>query len=177
MRGRTFKRCFIIADEMQNSTPNQMLMLTTRIGDGSKMVITGDLKQSDRSLKNGLGDIMDKIREHSLIDPELCIKLVLMNSADIERSPIVAKILDMYSKPSIYETKKDNNIVDNTKDNISVANPSLEVMAPRYMFNKTNFENPLLETVSNSNTSISDRKNYINNDAALIPAHHISNRF
>lgn len=159
MRGRTFKRAFIIADEMQNSTPNQMLMLTTRIGDGSKMVITGDLKQSDRSMKNGLGDIMDKIREHSLIDPELCIKLVLMNSADIERSPIVAKILDMYSKPNIVyiESKKDNNNVDNTKDNI------------------LKFENPLLETVSN-NTSNSIRKNYVTNDAALIPAHHISNR-
>jgi hypothetical protein len=118
------------------------------------MVITGDLKQSDRSMKNGLGDIMDKIREHSLIDPELCIKLVLMNSADIERSPIVAKILDMYSKPNIvYESKKDN-----TKDNIS------------------KFENPLLETVSNSNTSNSIKKNYVNNDAALIPAHHISSR-
>jgi phosphate starvation-inducible protein PhoH len=48
MRGRTFKYSFIIADEMQNSSPNQMLMMTTRIGEGSKMVITGDLKQSDR---------------------------------------------------------------------------------------------------------------------------------
>ena len=47
MRGRTFKNAFIIADEMQNSSPSQMQMLTTRIGHGSKMVINGDLQQSD----------------------------------------------------------------------------------------------------------------------------------
>ena len=64
MRGRTFKRAFIIADEMQNSTHNQMLMLTTRIGDYSKMVITGDLKQSDRSTDNGLLDFMVKLNFH-----------------------------------------------------------------------------------------------------------------
>ena len=48
MRGRTFKRVFLIADEMQNSTPNQMLMLLTRIGEGSRLVITGDLLQKIR---------------------------------------------------------------------------------------------------------------------------------
>ena len=105
MRGRTFKRAFIIADEMQNSTPNQMLMLTTRIGDKSKMVITGDLKQSDRSLQNGLLDIMKKIREQRLIEPELSIKMVEMNTGDIERSPIVAKILEMYSINGVLNSK------------------------------------------------------------------------
>ena len=96
MRGRTFKSAYIIADEMQNSTPNQMLMLTTRIGTGSKMAITGDLKQSDRSVSNGLLDIMIKIREQSLIDENFPIKMVEMNYGDIERSPIVATILKMY---------------------------------------------------------------------------------
>ncbi len=48
MRGRTFKYSWIIADEMQNSSPNQMLMMTTRLGIGSKLVITGDLQQSDK---------------------------------------------------------------------------------------------------------------------------------
>src|SRR5210317_841402 len=47
MRGRTFTNSLIIADEMQNSTPNQMRMLLTRIGEGTKLVITGDLEQSD----------------------------------------------------------------------------------------------------------------------------------
>jgi tripartite-type tricarboxylate transporter receptor subunit TctC len=58
MRGRTFKNAFIIADEMQNSSPNQMLMLLTRIGINSKMVITGDLAQSDKSENNGLKDLI-----------------------------------------------------------------------------------------------------------------------
>lgn len=52
MRGRTFDRTFIIADEMQNSTPNQMLMLVTRIGNESRLVITGDPMQTDRTLDN-----------------------------------------------------------------------------------------------------------------------------
>jgi phosphate starvation-inducible PhoH-like protein len=62
MRGRTFKRAFIIADEMQNSSPNQMLMLITRIGMESKMVITGDLNQSDRGVNNGLADFVKRLR-------------------------------------------------------------------------------------------------------------------
>jgi phosphate starvation-inducible PhoH-like protein len=60
MRGRTFKKSFIIADEMQNSSPNQMMMLTTRIGDNSRMIITGDLNQTDRGANNGLRHFMDK---------------------------------------------------------------------------------------------------------------------
>jgi phosphate starvation-inducible protein PhoH and related proteins len=94
MRGRTFKRAFVIADEMQNSSPNQMLMLTTRIGDGSKMVITGDLKQSDRTVDNGLVDLMRKI---SIYGPTNEVRMVEMNSADVQRSATVAKILDIYN--------------------------------------------------------------------------------
>ena len=102
MRGRTFKNAFIIADEMQNSTPNQMLMLTTRIGTNSKMVITGDLKQSDRTGKNGQGqnglrDLMYKLREphnQDLTD----IKMVEMQYEDVERSQIVKTMLQLYSK-------------------------------------------------------------------------------
>lgn len=106
MRGRTFKKAFIIADEMQNSSPNQMLMLTTRIGDGSKMVITGDLKQSDRGIDNGLADIMRKIKSYNDFDiykkDELGIRIVEMDGQDIQRSPIVAKLLDIYcGKPMV----------------------------------------------------------------------------
>ena len=104
MRGRTFKRCFIIADEMQNSTPNQMLMLTTRIGNDSKMVITGDLKQSDRSIdKNGLLDVMNKIRDYKArnMGDGVGIEIIEMNHSDIERSPIVSKILDIYNGQNI----------------------------------------------------------------------------
>ena len=61
MRGRTFHKSYIIADEMQNSTPTQMLMLATRIGSQSKMIMMGDIKQSDRTSsleKNGLSDFI-----------------------------------------------------------------------------------------------------------------------
>ena len=69
MRGRTFKNSFIIADEMQNSTPNQMLMLTTRIGDGSKIVITGDIQQKDSShLKCGLSDLIERMEKHKKLN-------------------------------------------------------------------------------------------------------------
>jgi phosphate starvation-inducible PhoH-like protein len=111
MRGRTFKRSFIVADEMQNSTPNQMLMLTTRIGEGTKMVITGDLKQSDRCADNGLLDIMNKVRRYydreSYDDNgEVSVRMVELEVKDVERSPIVSKILDIYTEPVIVSTKK-----------------------------------------------------------------------
>jgi len=57
MRGRTFKNAYIIADEMQNATPSQMKMLLTRIGENSKMAVTGDLAQADRLKDNGLLDL------------------------------------------------------------------------------------------------------------------------
>lgn len=52
MRGRTFKDCIIICDEMQNTETNQLKMLLTRIGEGSKMVLTGDMSQNDRRKKS-----------------------------------------------------------------------------------------------------------------------------
>ena len=103
MRGRTFKRAFIIADEMQNSTPNQMKMLMTRIGDHSKMVITGDLHQSDRGMQNGLSDFLEKIKQENLEENHEekytnKIRYIELGNKDIQRSPIVSKILDIYNK-------------------------------------------------------------------------------
>jgi phosphate starvation-inducible PhoH-like protein len=105
MRGRTFKRSFIIADEMQNSTPNQMKMLMTRIGDHSKMVITGDLHQSDRGMQNGLSDFLEKIKQENLEENHEHeekytnkIRYIELGNKDIQRSPIVSKILDIYNK-------------------------------------------------------------------------------
>jgi phosphate starvation-inducible PhoH-like protein len=94
MRGRTFKRCFIIADEMQNSSPNQMLMLTTRIGLGSKMVITGDLNQSDRVNDNGLKIFMEKIRKYN--GDKNGIEICELENEDIERSAVVSQILNIF---------------------------------------------------------------------------------
>ncbi|UIS25201.1 phosphate starvation-inducible protein [Erythrobacter phage vB_EliS-L02] len=64
MRGRTFKNCIVIADEMQNATIEQMKMLMTRIGEGCQMIITGDTDQWDRQIGNsGLADITRRIEE------------------------------------------------------------------------------------------------------------------
>ena len=102
MRGRTFKNAFIIADEMQNSSPTQMQMLITRIGEGSKMVINGDLQQSDykKNTANGLYDIINRIEKHEtkyadvtdLYDARNKIEIVKMKEVDIQRSPIVSHI-------------------------------------------------------------------------------------
>ena len=97
MRGRTFKNALIIADEMQNSTPNQMLMLTTRIGHNSKLVITGDLKQVDRSVNNnGLYDLIEKVKKYNEYHKEESIEVIEFKKEDIERSEIVEKVINLY---------------------------------------------------------------------------------
>ena len=92
MRGRTFNESFIIADEMQNSTPNQMKMLLTRLGENSQMIVMGDLKQSDLGPKNGLADLIKRIQGLELEH----IEHVIMNEDDILRHPAVAEILRLY---------------------------------------------------------------------------------
>ena len=96
MRGRTFRRAFIIADEMQNSTPNQMLMMLTRIGEDSRMVLTGDLMQSD--LKggelNGLADFYKRWLRAGHIDHIRCVEFEV---GDVQRSSAVSSILTMYA--------------------------------------------------------------------------------
>lgn len=94
MRGRTFKNAFIVADEMQNSSPTQMFMLTTRLGEGSRMVITGDLGQSDRAVLNGLSDILSKLKSYR--GDWSTIRLIELGVQDVERSATVSKILDIY---------------------------------------------------------------------------------
>jgi phosphate starvation-inducible PhoH-like protein len=74
---------------MQNSTPNQMRMLLTRIGEGTKLVITGDLEQSDLETENGLKYLVDKL-DH--LDLEY-IQHVNLNEDDIHRHPAVNEIL------------------------------------------------------------------------------------
>lgn len=92
MRGRTFHHTLIIADEMQNSTPNQMKMLLTRLGENSQMIVMGDLKQSDLGPKNGLADLIKRIQGLELEH----IEHVIMNEDDILRHPAVAEILRLY---------------------------------------------------------------------------------
>ena len=94
MRGRTFKNAFVIADEMQNATPSQMKMLLTRIGDDSRMVVTGDIAQTDRKeYENGLLDFQ-KLYD-AYLDSEY-ISVSKFDHEDIERHPAVAEVLDIY---------------------------------------------------------------------------------
>ena len=97
MRGRTFKNCWVVADEMQNSTIAQMKMLLTRIGENSKLVITGDLEQNDLFGKNGLDDFLDKIRGRRSDS----INSVEFLDKDIEREEVVKEVLDIYRTNNI----------------------------------------------------------------------------
>jgi phosphate starvation-inducible PhoH-like protein len=92
MRGRTFKNSYILADEMQNATPNQMKMLLTRLGDGSRMAVTGDLAQADRPKENGLLDFV-KLLEASKANH---LDIVRFEQGDIERHNAVKEILQLY---------------------------------------------------------------------------------
>jgi len=98
MQGRTFKNSIIIADEMQNSTPNQMFMLLTRIGDKSKMIITGDPMQTINT-NNGLNDIVTKLDQNYYSKQEMYedkIDIIRMKNIDIQRHHIVSKINILY---------------------------------------------------------------------------------
>jgi len=92
MRGRTFTNSFVIVDEAQNTTSVQMKMVLTRIGEGSRMVINGDLSQVDlpKGQISGLReskDILNKIKD---------IKIISLEASDVIRHPIVAKIIKAY---------------------------------------------------------------------------------
>jgi len=91
MRGRTFNNTLIIADEMQNATPNQVKMLLTRVGEGTKLIITGDLEQSDLGPENGLGDLVYKMQCQDLE----YIRHVEMGDEDIVRHPAVKEVLSI----------------------------------------------------------------------------------
>lgn len=96
IRGRTFKNCYIIADEMQNSTPNQMNTLLTRVGEDTRIVVTGDLQQSDLKVKNGLQDFIEKTegKEYEYID------FVTLGKKDIKRHELIKEICDIYNNES-----------------------------------------------------------------------------
>jgi len=96
MRGRTFKEAWVVADEMQNATPGQIKMLLTRLGEGSKIVVTGDTRQADRSDNdNGLLDFKGLVEryQHSKY-----VAGVEFGARDIARHPAVKEILDIYGE-------------------------------------------------------------------------------
>jgi len=92
MRGRTLARAFVILDEAQNTTPVQMKMFLTRLGEGSRMVVTGDPSQVDlpTGARSGLSDALEALRE---IDN---IAIVRFTEKDVVRHPLVARIVGAY---------------------------------------------------------------------------------
>jgi phosphate starvation-inducible PhoH-like protein len=99
MRGRNFHNAFIVADECQNASYEQLKMLLTRTGIDSKMILTGDIGQSDlnRHLQGGFASMIEALKD---IDGMGYAKL---ESCDIVRNPIIAKILaqlDSYEQQS-----------------------------------------------------------------------------
>lgn len=107
MRGRTFKNTWIVADECQNTNVNQFKMLLTRIGENSRMVITGDLDQHDRHDEiNGLADFLEKLHRGR----SKSISNIEFGKDDIEREEVIKDVLDIYSG---YENPNIENDVDN----------------------------------------------------------------
>jgi len=197
MRGRTFKNAFIIADEMQNSSPNQMLMLTTRIGHKSKMVITGDMKQSDKGTNSGLSDFIKKYKAYEAFYfknnedlltsnsshyyqfvKETGINIVEMENKDIERSPVVSKILDIYDVDNLRNnfTARYFNVKNLIKPGLTDSPVNTSVIKD-IMHGDTIEDNNC--TVSANETEIKSAdstKMRMDNDAALIPLDHQSGR-
>lgn len=94
MRGRTLANSYVILDEAQNTTPTQMKMFLTRLGENSRMVVTGDLSQIDLPLgaKSGLRDALDQLNGVEGIG------LVEFTAADVVRHPLVTRIVHAYNK-------------------------------------------------------------------------------
>ena len=94
LRGRTLNNCFIIMDESQNTTRDQMKMVLTRMGYGSKAVINGDLTQIDlpKNITSGLSHVLNVMNEVKEIG------VTEFNSSDVVRHPLVRKIIDAYKK-------------------------------------------------------------------------------
>ena len=99
MRGRTLNDAFIILDEAQNTTSNQMKMFLTRLGFNSRMVVTGDLSQIDlpRDVKSGLAEAVEILKSVKGVG------IAELNSADVVRHEVVSRIVDAYAK---YEETK-----------------------------------------------------------------------
>lgn len=96
MRGRTFKRAVVIFDESQNATPEQMKLVMSRIGEGARIIVTGDINQHDSKFKdNGLRDFVKKFEEASGVPGIAVHKFDLK---DVERHPVIESILKLYGE-------------------------------------------------------------------------------
>lgn len=94
MRGRTLKNAWVIADEMQNATETEFLMMLTRIGEGAKFIINGDPRQVDRGVRSGLMDSVRRVGK--LAEAEV----ITFSENDIVRHDLVQKIVEVYAEPA-----------------------------------------------------------------------------
>jgi len=93
-RGRNFKNSWVILDEAQNATPSQLKMIMTRIGIGSKIVITGDVEQTDRkTTQNGLQDLVDRLESSRVPGLTTC----KFDVRDVQRHKIIEHVLKLYA--------------------------------------------------------------------------------
>jgi phosphate starvation-inducible PhoH-like protein len=92
IRGRTFKRAVVILDESQNTTKNSMLSALTRIGEDTKMIITGDTRQTDRGSLNGLSDFLERFNGSKRI------AVCHFDKNSVERHPVIGEILKLYGE-------------------------------------------------------------------------------
>ena len=92
IRGRTFKNSIVIVDEEQGTTANSMLSILTRIGENSKMIVTGDIRQSDRGDTNGLSDFLNRFKSSNRI------AVVQFTHREIVRHEVVEEVLKIYGQ-------------------------------------------------------------------------------
>ena len=93
-RGRNFKHAWVILDEAQNATPSQLKMIMTRIGVGSKIVVTGDIEQTDRkTAQNGLQDLIERLESKKVPGLSTC----KFDVRDVQRHKIIEHVLKLYS--------------------------------------------------------------------------------
>ena len=118
MRGRTLNQAFVILDEAQNATVAQMKMFLTRMGEGSKIVVSGDISQVDlpSGVSSGLRDAVQRLQG---IDG---ISFIRLNESDIVRHPLVRKIVAAYDGPS-HGTNHALNPVRPSNGNTAVRKP------------------------------------------------------
>jgi phosphate starvation-inducible PhoH-like protein len=95
MRGRTLTRSVIVLDEAQNTTPEQLKMLLTRIGEGSQIIVTGDPAQSDLGRRNGLADFLERYERS---DRVRSLAVVHLGREDIVRHWMIGEILSLYDE-------------------------------------------------------------------------------
>jgi phosphate starvation-inducible PhoH-like protein len=144
MRGRTFKNAWIIADEMQNCTIAQMKMLMTRIGENTKLIITGDLDQNDRIDElNGLEDFLNKFKGRRSDS----IGSVEFETNDIEREEVVKEVLEIYGVESLPSSYKETNFL---KQELNFQNLEQE-FAHTYELNTTSNDTIKIIKVSSFN--------------------------